>query len=238
MNNSMQRANIIKYTELEKKILPFFNALPHDVPTSWMIPFLNFIEDFQYLQYILNNITYPNIKPWILKLYTLFNPDLSNPIFYIISSLFHILFIAYIYIILFYQIYTNGRRVISKRSLKIFNICYLIMHKYLLSIVFNFFTSCIYLCKKSYLISGIPECSTNENTLFFNTDCLSHGKSYGTIHITNSYNTVIAKLVLALLQNFVPVYLEYVGLHDKSYLYSLIIINIVIFIYLAYNQNL
>jgi len=34
-------------------------------------------------------------------------------------------------------------------------------------VVFNFFTSCIYLCKKSYLISGIPECSTNENTLLY-----------------------------------------------------------------------
>ena len=39
-----------------------------------------------------------------------------------------------------------------------------------------------------------------------------------------------------MLQNFIPVYLEYLGLHDKSILYSLIIINIVIYIYFAYNQ--
>ncbi|KAL6591207.1 hypothetical protein U3516DRAFT_805657 [Neocallimastix sp. 'constans'] len=71
---------------------------------------------------------------------------------------------------------------------------------------------------------------------YINTDCLSHGKYFGTIHMANSYNIVIAKLVLALLQNFIPVYLEYLGLHDKSILYSLIIINIVIYIYFAYNQ--
>ncbi|ORX35193.1 hypothetical protein BCR36DRAFT_39632 [Piromyces finnis] len=80
-NNSIKTTSKIKYNGFERRVSPFFNSLPHDVPVDWLIPFLMVFEDLQYLQYIINNKSFPNIRKWVLNIYALFNPDITNNVF-------------------------------------------------------------------------------------------------------------------------------------------------------------
>jgi len=257
-NNNIRTENKIKYYPLEKRLFPFFIALPQNVPVEWMIPFLFIIEDIQYIPYIIAEMIYNKLRKWIINIFLICNLNVSNSVFYYVTLGLVVLFVIYIYAILIYHIQSPIGKTMSKRKLYLFNSIYLVFSKYLLTFVFNFLTKCAYICKLHDTVSGIPQCDSASNKMIvgittgcivlivlfsflysnynFNINCLSHAKLFGSFHKANANGLILSKLLFSLFKNVFPNLFisEVVGIKNIPYIifgaFSLI------FLYLAYFQ--
>jgi hypothetical protein len=99
--NNEFNASKTKLNSFERRIFPFFNALPHDVPVDWMIPFLYIIEDIQYIPYILSNLTYIRLREWASKIFSIFNPEITNIFFFYSILGVYVILTLYIYTVFF-----------------------------------------------------------------------------------------------------------------------------------------
>ncbi|KAG4106217.1 hypothetical protein H8356DRAFT_1628065 [Neocallimastix lanati (nom. inval.)] len=256
-DNNILKKNTINYNLFERCIYPFFNALPQDVPVDWMIPFLVIIEDFQFIQYIFSGFVFAKLRPWILNIFTIFNPQIINSVsFFFPISVVYVCTI-YILIVIGYILYYKGRKILSKRNLWFYNTLYFLVMRYFLSLVFNILTSSVYACRKSDIM-GVPDCSSNitlifrlialsftvlivavtclYSRLYFNTNCLSHGKFFGSINSANIIEITIVKAFLAYQKNTLPQLFMDNNFDRNIIRYVIIIIGIVLFLYLSILQ--
>lgn len=256
-NNSIKSSNKLRLNILEKTLYPFFNALPQDVPTEWVIPFLCIIEDLQYLQYIVNDKAFPTLRQYVLKLYTIFDPNIISSIQFYLTFGFIVLFTLYVYFVLIYHIRSNGRKTMSKKNLWIFNSLYTILFRYCLQFVLNFLFKPVYLLCQ-FNISGIPECDSVLNTVIkyiaivtivlitvynvvysnfnMNTNCLSSGKYFGSMHKANINGLLFTKLILACIAGFLFPYLMAKNVNDAIIAPLLYVFVCGVFSYLAVFQ--
>ncbi|ORY78701.1 hypothetical protein LY90DRAFT_70311 [Neocallimastix californiae] len=258
-NDDFQKnTNKLNINFFEKKLYPLFNSLPLDAPVDWMIPFLSFIEDFQFFQFIFTRLLFTNLRKYVIDIFIIFTSPINNSIYYYFFFGFFIVFISYTYIIVFIHLKTNGGKTLSKRSLWIFNSIYNVFFKYMNLFVLNFFTKCIFICNKADNISGIPKCKTTlsnimigisiacivlivvygvvYNNFNFNANCLSHAKYFGSIHKANYNEILFIKLILTLIFNVV---IEIIYSNGINIMYTIIGGNIVVilsFLYLAFIQ--
>lgn len=244
---------------LEKRLYPLFNALPLEVPTGWMIPFLFFIEDIQFFQYIFSNFIFKKLRPFLTKIFIIFDPEINNPFYFYFLFVFFILFICYMYIMIFLHLRTDGGKAVSKKSLWIYNSLFNIFFKYLLSFVFSFFVRCMYICNYSNeLQGGIPHCDDAFNIIIrdisilsvvlismynyiycnfnFNINCLSHAKYFGSIHMGNTNKMGCVKLIMAFFKDYLMLELVTGGYNTITTLLISNTIMTISFLFLAYNQ--
>ncbi|ORX61102.1 hypothetical protein BCR36DRAFT_6913 [Piromyces finnis] len=229
MNEDEKRTNKIRLNELERRLLPFFNSLPQDVPVGWMIPYLFFIEDFQFLQYVQSYYVYLKQRPFITKLFTAFNSNVTGSLHFYFFYILYTFSLLYIYFILFYYLKTNGRKSVSKKTLRFTNTVYQIIFKYLLTFVLGFYTRTLFVCSTLDGSMGIPKCGSFLSNLYlginiacmllifvysimysnfnFNTNCLSNGKYFGSIHKANCNKLLLVKFILPFLVNVATTYM-------------------------------
>ncbi|KAG4108135.1 hypothetical protein H8356DRAFT_1068948 [Neocallimastix lanati (nom. inval.)] len=109
-----------------------------------------FNANIQYIPYILSNLTYIRLREWASKIFSIFNPEITNIFFFYSILGVYVILTLYIYTVFFYHLQANGRYLVQYISY---------------SLVYNYLTLCTYICHRADFISGISNCGTVSNNI-------------------------------------------------------------------------